>query len=316
MTEDKATRLAAIRAANRAREEAALLNKLPASYVGPAAGRLDTAAAAALPNEPPAKRQAAKPSSHPDSPRAAALPAPAPSSNAPSLLDAEPAMALSTLLLILAAAIGGAFLAVVALPQWLPGLSLSLLGAEPKAYWYLSRSSAFIAYGLLWLSMLFGLLISNKFARLWPGGPAAFDLHQHSSLLGLAFALFHALILLGDRYIATDLAELLIPFRYGGYEPFAVGLAQIAFYLLLIVGLSFYVKGWTARPPWRALHFASFLLFVGALAHGLLSGSDSATTWAQWLYWGSGGSILLLSFVRLLSALFVPKRVKREARAA
>ena len=40
--------------------------------------------------------------------------------------------------------------------------------------------------------MALGLGITNKMARLWPGAPAAFALHEYVSLLGLAFAVFHA----------------------------------------------------------------------------------------------------------------------------
>jgi hypothetical protein len=50
-------------------------------------------------------------------------------------------------------------------------------------------------------SVAFGLIMTNRMARVWPGGPTAFDLHQFTSLLGLAFAVFRGLILLGDQYI-------------------------------------------------------------------------------------------------------------------
>src|SRR4051812_247430 len=50
--------------------------------------------------------------------------------------------------------------------------------------WYLSRPSAFVGYVLLWASMARGISTPNKLARLWPGGPAAFDLHQYFSWLG------------------------------------------------------------------------------------------------------------------------------------
>ncbi|NCC36175.1 MAG: hypothetical protein EOM24_29810, partial [Chloroflexia bacterium] len=98
----------------------------------------------------------------------------------PDFADLPPAMAPQALIGLLLSAILGAFAAVVLLPSWLPGLSASLLGAEPKAYWYLARSSAMVAYALLWLSMVFGLLMTNRLARLWPGGPVAFDLHQYT----------------------------------------------------------------------------------------------------------------------------------------
>src|SRR5947207_8775577 len=40
--------------------------------------------------------------------------------------------------------------------------------------------------GLAWLSMAYGVLISNKLARVWPGGPTAFALHEYTSLLAKA----------------------------------------------------------------------------------------------------------------------------------
>src|SRR5512136_2001587 len=124
-----------------------------------------------------------------------------------------PPMPLPMLLLMLFAVAIGAFAAAIVLPNWLPGLSNSLLGSEPKAYWYLSRASAMVAYLLIWLSMALGLMMTNKMARAWPGSPTAFDLHQFASLLGLALALFHALILVGDKYIDYNLAQVLVPFN-------------------------------------------------------------------------------------------------------
>ena len=97
--------------------------------------------------------------------------------------------------------------AILLLPTWLPNMATSLTGTEPKVFWYLSRATAFVSLSILWLSMALGLGISNKMARLWPGAPAAFAIHEYVSLLGLAFALFHALILLGDHYINFTLAQ-------------------------------------------------------------------------------------------------------------
>lgn len=217
--------------------------------------------------------------------------------------ELPPAMAPQAVLGMLFAAIIGASGAIIVLPGWLPGLSASLLGAEPQAYWYLSRSSAFVAYILLWLAMIFGLFITNKLARVWPGGPTAFDLHQHASLLGLAFATFHGLILLGDRYVQATLEQILLPFHYTGYEPAWVGLGQLAFYGLAIVGFSYYVKERIGRRTWRLVHFLSFVVFALALAHGVWSGSDSQTDAARVLYWSSGASVLFLTIYRILVSI-------------
>ncbi|GAB4440387.1 MAG: hypothetical protein OHK0015_36310 [Chloroflexi bacterium OHK40] len=213
-----------------------------------------------------------------------------------------PVLAPQALAVLLLGAAGGALLAAAALPALLPGLTASLLGAEPSAYWLLARSSAMVAYALLWLAMLSGLLMSNRLARVWPGGPTAFALHQHTSLLGLAFSLFHALILLGDRFVAATLAQILVPFAYSGYAPLWVGLGQVALYGLVLVGLSFYVRSHLGQRLWRLVHLLSFVVFALALAHGVMSGSDSVTRPAQVLYWSSGGSVLFLTVYRVLMA--------------
>jgi len=220
-----------------------------------------------------------------------------------ALIDVEsatPVMTLQSLFLLLLSVAMGALMATVLLPAWLPGLTSSLLGQAPKAYWYLSRGSAFVSFGLLWFSMALGLTISNRLARLWPGGPVAFDLHQYTSLLGLAFALFHGLILLGDGYINYTLPQLLIPFASVNFNPLWVGLGQIGIYLWALVAFSFYVRAQIGTRNWRLIHFTSFLAFMLALVHGVGSGSDSGTFWATIMYWYAGGSLLFLTIYRVL----------------
>lgn len=192
--------------------------------------------------------------------------------------------------------------------DWLAGIQASLSGAQPKAFWYLSRAAAFVAFGLLWLSMALGLGITNKLARLWPGGPAAADLHEYTSLLGLAFGGFHGLILLGDGYSNYTLAQLLVPFATTQYRPLWVGLGQVALYLGAVVGLSFYVRRFIGYRAWRLIHYASFAFFALALLHGLFSGADSAALWARGLYLGSGLSLVGLTLYRIRMARRAPAR--------
>ena len=178
----------------------------------------------------------------------------------------------------------GSLVAVFVLPGWLPGPKASLFGPSPRAYWYLSRASAVVAYILLWLSMAFGVAITNRLARLWPGDPTAYDIHQHASLLGLAVALFHGLILVGDQYTHFGLVQVLLPFTTASYRPLWVGLGQVALYTLAIVDLSFYIRRRLGRRGWRLIHFPSYAVFALGLIHGVLSGTDAGTAWAQLMY--------------------------------
>jgi predicted ferric reductase len=230
----------------------------------------------------------------------------------------ESSVNLQSFVLFLLAAICGLVVAVVLLPVFLPNMAFSLSGEAPKAFWYLSRATAFVSLSLLWLSMALGLGITNKMARLWPGMPATFAIHEYVSLLGLAFALFHALIILGDHYINFTLLQLFVPFSTVEYRPFWVGIGQIGFYVWLIVALSFYIRSFVGQKTWRVLHYLSFAMFILGLLHGLFSGTDSSAGWAQQYYWISGGSLLFLLVYRIVNTIIekITLRFKRVTQTA
>jgi predicted ferric reductase len=223
------------------------------------------------------------------------------SENSSEPVEYESSVNIQSFLTFLVAMTLGLLVAVLILPAWLPNMSFSLGGGAPKAYWYLSRATAFVSLSLLWLSMALGLGITNKMARLWPGAPAAFALHEYVSLLGLAFAVFHAIVILGDNYINFTLLQLLIPFSTVDYRPFWVGMGQLAFYTWAILALSFYIRPVIGQKSWRFLHYASFGMYLMGIFHGLFSGTDTNASWAQNYYWISAGSLLFLLMYRILA---------------
>lgn len=221
-------------------------------------------------------------------------------------------MAAHTLALLAGAVAVGAGFGLAVLPAVVPALGRSLSGPEPTAPWYLARSSGFVAFVLLWASMLAGLGISTRLSRAWPGARAAFDLHQHFALAGLGFALFHALVLLGDRYVGFRWFDLLLPFASRS-APAWTGLGQLALYAGVVVAVSFHLKRDLGQSAWRAIHFASFAVFVLALAHGLGAGSDSDVAWVRLLYVVAAASVLFLTLVRALGALVRAPAATRAA---
>ena len=236
--------------------------------------------------------------------------------SSPEVMQEKSSLSLSSLIGLLFAVGLGVLGALVLLPNWVPHMAHSLVGSSPKAYWYLSRGAAFAALGLLWVSMMLGLLITNKMARSWPGAPAAFAIHEYVSLLGLAFAVFHALILLGDRYINYKLAQILMPFGSVNYHPVWVGVGQIGLYAWAIISLSFYVRQRIGSKAWKFIHYASFFNFLIALMHGLGSGTDTSLPWAQAIYWFLGGSFLLLTIYRVIVTIFPEKPRSARPRPA
>lgn len=209
---------------------------------------------------------------------------------------------LATAMVLMAAAAFGLVYALLN-PGTLRALLDSLAGTQPKVFWYLSRASAFVAFGLLWMSMVLGLAITNRLARLWPGGLTYTALHEHTSVLGLAFGVVHALFLLGDRYIGYTLPQLLLPFGNLDYRPAWVALGQAGLYLLIPVTLSFYLRRSLGPKMWRLVHAFSYAAFGLTLLHGLLAGTDSTAIGVLFFYWASFVSVAGLTAYRVLAGL-------------
>jgi predicted ferric reductase len=225
-------------------------------------------------------------------------------------VDYESSLTIQSVLVFLLAVVLGLVAASVVLPRFVPGIAASFTGPAPKGYWFLSRGSAFVAMGLLWLSMMLGVGITNKMAHVWPGAPTAFAIHEYVSLLGLVFAGFHALILLGDQYSKYQLVQLLTPFGSVQYRPTWVALGQLGIYVWLLLSATFYVRKAIGQKTWRLIHYLSFLCYLGALVHGLMSGTDTGVSWAQGFYWGTGAGFLFLLIYRILTRRSSAARAK------
>ena len=210
-------------------------------------------------------------------------------------------------------ALVAALIVVITQPAWLTTLIASLAGAQPTAYWYLSRASAIVGYVMLWGSMVLGLAITDKLARAWPGGPTFAALHEHTGWLGMVLSAFHGLILLGDSYIGYNLNQILIPFASDAYRPFWVGLGQISMVLMIFVVVSFYLKRWISYKLWRTLHYLSFAVFALGLLHGLFSGTDSAGLPMLIVYWTSAISVVGLIAYRIKLARAKASRERQVA---
>lgn len=223
--------------------------------------------------------------------------------------------------LMLFTAIGIAiFAAMFIVPDWLSGVSFTWTGEKPRIYWYLGRSSAFVSFLWLWLSMLMGLLMTNRLARIWPSGPTAFAVHQFASILGLAFAIFHAFVLMGSRFLHYDVIDVLIPFHSDAYRPEYVALGQLGLYGFFLVIISFYLQPkLISRNVWRAIHFISFAVFTSTAIHGMETGSDTEMAWVQGLYTVCVLSIAMLSAYRVIQYFwkrFVPEAAPRPTTKA
>ena len=181
------------------------------------------------------------------------------------------------------------------------GIGAVGLAGETTSFWYLSRSAGFVAYLLLWGSVVWGVLLRSKIAKGAARPSILLDVHQFLSGVGLGFGFFHGLILMGDRYLAFPLRAVLLPFG-GEYEPLLVAAGQIGLWLSALLIATFYVRKAIGQKVWRLIHFSGFFAFWAVVVHGVALGTDSSLLWVQLLYLFTGGAVLFLTIYRILTA--------------
>jgi DMSO/TMAO reductase YedYZ heme-binding membrane subunit len=182
--------------------------------------------------------------------------------------------------------------------------------------WYSVRALGFLAYLVVAASVLYGLLLSTKILDAIAHRPVSFALHKDLALVGMLLATLHVVILLADQSFAFTPRALLVPFA-SPYSPTWVGIGQITFYGLAIITASFYVRRQIGQRAWRMLHYLTFLAFIGATVHGIMSGSDSGSFWAFWVYLVPGAtSVFLLTYRITISMAARVSRSEVEPSAA
>ena len=147
------------------------------------------------------------------------------------------------------------------------------LSEDSKLSWHLIRSSGIVAYALLVSSTVWGLFISSKFVKDWSPGPVSLSLHSALAWVSILVALIHGLLLMFDDYFTYTLSDIFVPFT-GPYRPEFVGLGTLAFWLLLVVSLSFPFKKHMGHKSWKFMHYTSYVGFLAVTAHGIFAGTD------------------------------------------
>ena len=181
------------------------------------------------------------------------------------------------------------------------GLSFVQLGSlralfsldSVQTWWYVTRAAGLLGYLMIWLSTLWGLAVSSKIFDPWLERLFTFDFHEYLSLLGLGFVTLHIVVLLLDKFQPFSLLQVLIPFL-SAYRPLWVGIGVIAFYLSLLVTVTFYMRSRISQKTFRTIHYLSLVAYLGATLHGLFSGTDSPLMAVGFMYLVTFLSIIFL----------------------
>lgn len=166
-------------------------------------------------------------------------------------------------------------------------------------FWLLARATGLASYALLTVSVLAGLVVKSRpFGRAIKPASAT-QLHRTLALLSLGALALHGLALVLDKSVAIGLADLVVP-GLAPYRPLWTGIGVLAGELMLLVYVSFALRRRIGVKSWRRLHYATYLAFGGATAHGVMAGTDSGQPWVAGLYLGAIGAVAAATAWRAL----------------
>ena len=172
---------------------------------------------------------------------------------------------------------------------------------KDPTFWILARASGLTSYALLTCSVLAGLVVKSKPLGKAVRQPTVVDLHRFLALLGLGAIAAHGTTLVLDSTVRITPAALLVP-GLSPYRPLWTALGVLAAELMVLVYVSFALRGRIGTRNWRRLHWATYAIFALATAHGLAAGTDSARPWAVWLFTGAVGAVVAATAWRVLTA--------------
>lgn len=165
-------------------------------------------------------------------------------------------------------------------------------------WWYIARSSGIVAWGLLALSVLWGLALSTRALGARPRANWLLDLHRFLGGLAVAFVGVHLVGLALDPWVEIGVTQILVPFS-SSWNPVAVAWGVVALYLLAAIELTSLLRRHLPKQWWKGIHLSSYGLYAVATIHLLTAGTDRHSPALLWTVVGSSAAIAFFTVYRV-----------------
>jgi predicted ferric reductase len=176
---------------------------------------------------------------------------------------------------------------------------LGIVVGATKVWWYVSRSSGFVAWGLAVAAVLWGLALSTRALGRRPPAPWLNDLHRFLGGLTVVFVGIHLVGLVLDPWVSFGAIDLLVP-GAASWSPVAVAWGVVAFYCLLAVEITSLLRRRLPTRLWRGVHLASYAMYVMATVHLLTAGTDRHNPILLWSVVGATSAIVFFTVYRVV----------------
>jgi sulfoxide reductase heme-binding subunit YedZ len=181
------------------------------------------------------------------------------------------------------------------------------------SYW-LCQAFGWSALLWAWGTTLLGLLVAGGRPRWLPGTTKSIEkLHRTTSLTVIVLSFAHIMALFfrwvavseGSEPVLDALKYCFVPWTYyTGTGRLAFTLGSVAFYLAMVLGLTYYFRSSIGMRVWRFAHRFTIVVYILAVWHTFLYGTNVwFIGWQRTLLWAMQLPIAVMFVARLLAPL-------------
>lgn len=193
-------------------------------------------------------------------------------------------------------------------------IDMQSVQAETPWAWYIARAAGILGFIFLWLTIFLGLAIRNPWLKKIIAPIYSFDFHSFMAALAVFWSLVHGIGLLFDPVIGFGVKDIFIPFfnrtEIVHSNPLALGI--MAFWMLVVMTITSYLRSHMSHWLWRALHFLNPLAFIFVVIHGYNIGTDIKNIYIGGVFLFSSAILALIYFSNLASMIIDKIRQRQQ----
>lgn len=177
-----------------------------------------------------------------------------------------------------------------------PAVAMEALDRETPWAWYVVRAAGLMGFFFLWMTIFLGLAIRNPLLKKIIAPVYSFDFHCFLAAATVFWALVHGTSLLFDHAFSFGIKDVIVPFfsKITVINTNYLALGIMAFYVLVIMTITSYLRRHIKHWLWRVLHFLNPLAFLFVVVHGYMNGTDIKNVYIGYAYLIASGFLVLI----------------------
>lgn len=133
--------------------------------------------------------------------------------------------------------------------------------------------AGYVAYGIMAMTVTWGILTTTGFARRWVDRPTMQGGHMLLAVLFLTFGWVHGAVYIFQTQEHFSPLKVVVPFASGGEPEVAMGIVGLE--LALAVAVSIWIQRALSYRRWHLVHWLAYPAFLLSLLHTVVTSKEA-----------------------------------------